>query len=230
VPGQLRIWGPYDHPVKRSSLPFTWLLPFCAVLIWIGIIAAPATLVYVHLMQAAHGKSAVVATTGGLRTVIPRRRFLVWALDCASVAHGNLNEALNIFGIVGEALASWLFKTWPDSWYPDGFDLFSWRGVIFPFFCMPFWVLVGRGFDGLFRRCRLRWWTLLSGTLLCAFSATLAISLSFGAHQEDRADNYRVGGLVLWSILTAVFPLQWLMQAGSAIRARVRHTNKLSGT
>jgi len=124
----------------------------------------------------------------------------------------DLITALNIPGVAVELLID-LPLTFPESWHPAHLDLFEWRALVFPFYCLPFWWFAGLGIDGLLRKRILRWFALMPGTLLAAFFLTGALAGIFGTTAADRGDSKydaMMCGVLLWTLLFAGFPASWI--------------------
>jgi hypothetical protein len=78
----------------------------------------------------------------------------------------------------------------------------AWNALSFPFYCLPFWWFVGRGFDVLLSRERLSWPSLPLGTLLCVFFLFLMLGLRLGISAEERKGlSYPFWGFGLWVAL-----------------------------
>jgi hypothetical protein len=120
--------------------------------------------------------------------------------------------AINMPGMFVEMLVD-LPTTWPDSWHPAGLMLMSWRAIIMPFYCLPFWWFVGVGLDTAVGRRNLRWGWLTLGTALFVLLAVLSVGLRFGLPEADRAEATKwVISLCFWMIGFSTFPTAWILQ------------------
>jgi hypothetical protein len=144
-------------------------------------------------------------------------RLFVASVEFGTVRYSRLVTAINLPGVFVEALIS-LPISWPDSWHPEGLTLDSWRAIILPFFCLPFWWFVGRGTDALLGRRRLHWVTLLLGSILCSCFIVMILGLRFGLPASDRTaeSNWIFWGVGCWALAFGVFPLTWIWRGRSS--------------
>jgi hypothetical protein len=198
--------------VKRSHLTFSFLLPLLSLSVWLAIVAVPATIGYLRLLEMAHGASVVHLQAGQFSMSVPRDRFLWFSIRGIGIKRSDSISALNMPGLIGELLIS-LPTFWPAGWHPAGWDIKSWRTLVMPFFCLPAWFFVGRGIDALLGWRRLRWGTLLAGTLLCVLFLVLFLGLRFGLSNEERGEVvFPLWGMSLWAFLFAVVPAAWIRE------------------
>ncbi len=188
------------------------LLPLLSLTVWVGIVAVPTTLTFAALQEI--GRTGHNATVGvnHFHTTITPQSFLPYALNQAVITRSHAITALNLPGAI-LAMPVSIATTWPDEWYPKRLDLWTWRALTVPFYCLPAWWLVGTGIDALLGRRRARWpatflSTFLGGTLLLLLVATAA-----GHQTPDRVGGLWVYiGLLQWTLLFAALPTAWLRQ------------------
>jgi hypothetical protein len=212
--------------MKRWPIPFAIILPLAELFVAALILAVPAALVYLKLVNLAHGKGVAHLGSGQSRETIPQTDFLSFATLVASTETSHTLTALNMPGMFGEVLVS-LPTTWPESWHPAEISLESWRSIIMPAFCLPAWLLVGCGVDALLGWRKLHWGLLLTGTLLCALFLVLLTGLGIMYLTSDHDDStFVVGGFSLWALLFATVPAAWIRQ-GRDRRASAKQTKSV---
>jgi hypothetical protein len=205
--------------MKVARASFTVLLPLCELILWIVLIAIPATMNFLNLKQIAHGSLTAHIDLRNFSVDIPRHQFLSFAFSSATNNKAHAITAINIPGIIPEILFS-LVTSWPQSWHPAGWILDSWRALIFPFYCLPAWWFAGLGFDSLLGWRRLHWGALLSGSIFFVLFVTLFLGFGFGLSASERADRdsqWILWGTGLWALLFATFPCAWLRQRRSRV-------------
>jgi hypothetical protein len=90
----------------------------------------------------------------------------------------------------------------------------TWRALVFPFFCLPFWWLVGCGLDVIVHNERLHWSLLLTGTVLFVICLTAVVGYCFPMSASDRADlAWVMKGFAGWTIAFAILPFAWIAQS-----------------
>ncbi|MBB5343030.1 hypothetical protein [Tunturibacter empetritectus] len=198
--------------IPRAS--FSYLLPLFSLGLWIVLVAVPVTLIYLSLQQEAHGSNVVRMQFGEFTQVISRSHFLTFALKMGTLSKkAHLIEAVNLPAFAVDLLISRLSGHWPMGWTPSGFMPEQWNALSFPFYCLPFWWFVGTGFDAVFSHKRLRWPSMLVGTLLCGFCLFLLFGLRFAISVEEREGmTYPFWGFGFWVALFAIFPVAWFRQ------------------
>lgn len=202
----------YPTRVKRTHLTFSFLLPLIALSAWLLIIAVPATISYLRLLQMAHGVTVVHVQSGPFSATVSKNEFLWFSVQGIGIQRSDLISAMNMPGFLAEVLIS-LAISWPASWHLIGWDIKTWRALVMPFFCLPAWFFVGRGFDALLGWRRLHWLTLLFGTLLCVLFLVLFLGLRFGISSEERSEMvFPLWGMSLWAVLFASLPAAWIRQ------------------
>jgi len=197
--------------MKRHNVSFSIVLPLLSSALWVALIAIPATLAYVNMRHISRNGSGVTFHSHQYSFTVPRNRFFASSVRSSASLNHKVIEAANLPGFSIELLQSRLSSSWPMSWTPAGMDIFTWRAIIFPFYCLPFWWFVGLGVDALLRRRKLRWPVLLLGTLLCGFFLFLILGLRFGLSAEERDGLvYPFLGFGLWIVLFGIFPMTWV--------------------
>ena len=195
-----------------SRVSFSVLLPLIDLVIWVVLLAVPATLVFLNLERVAQGSGVANIQAEMFSASIPRKQFLSFALQSAAIKSSSTVAAANMPGFFGELLIS-LPTSWPASWHPAGMMLDTWRAITFPFFCLPAWWLVGLGVDVLLKWRRLHWVTFLTGTLLFILFGVLFFGLRFALTDSERGGLvYPLWGMGLWAGLFAVLPIAWFRQ------------------
>jgi hypothetical protein len=129
---------------------------------------------------------------------------------------------LSLPGMLGEIALS-LPANWPESWYPDVFDLWQWRGISWPLYALIFGWAAGRALDALRKKgARIRIWEALP---LLALSIFLFVFLAVGIatdsylNDEDGLARWMLGGVFLWACLSLLPSLAWILQFGQRRRA-----------
>ena len=198
--------------MKLTQLSFSLLFPLVELVIWVVLVLAPTTLIYVGLDKSPH--SEVISTEIGTFTLSSQEVRRI-ALESATMKMSHSITALNTPGLFVEMLID-LPISWPSTWHPVRLPVDVWRSITLPFFCLPAWWFVGRGFDFLLGRQKLRWPVALFGTLLSIAFIVLFFGLRFGVPANDRTGgSWILWGMALWALLFSVFPLAWLMRRRS---------------
>ena len=205
-----RVHRRWEGILKDRS--FSFYLPLLSLILWIILVAVPATVAYINVSEngTEHFHSKSLPESEVLKLPWQEKIPFYGRRGCVRTSY----HAIMILyepGIFGEMVSS--VRTWPDSWYPKGFLLESWRSLTFPFFCLPMWWLrVGKGLDVVLRDRRLHWSTLTFSTLLGGILyIVISFAVSVGVPASDRT-MWVTGGAVLWAALFAVFPLAWILQ------------------
>lgn len=194
-------------------LRFATLLPLFALVLWVVLVPTPTAFAYFRLLQLSHGAAAVRLAVGNFTVILPRHRFLIFSVEGVGLREWPVIESVYIPGMLGEILTS-LPISWPESWIPAGLTFHAWRALSWPFFSLPAWWFAGRGLDALLGWRRLRWGTLLTGTLLSAAFLLLLVGMCFCLSASDRAGTAFIDcGFGLWTLLFAAFPAAWLRRA-----------------
>ncbi len=180
---------------------------------WAASLLVPTGLMYLRLLQRANHTGGADHSYGDLYLNIPREQYLSFVFEHVTETKAQSITAVNMPGILVELLVS-LPTTFPDSWHPKQFELFNWRSIAFPFYCLPFWWLIGRGLDGVLGWRRLWLVTILSGALLQIACLVGTLGIFFGTTAADRSeDNFWIfAGLVFWTFLFGLLPAAWVRQ------------------
>jgi len=212
--------------VKPTLPSFTWLLSIAIPLLCLALLGSLTTLGYYNLREASVNGSGVRLHSHEYDITIPRNRFFSHSLYTSAHLVSRPIQSLNFPGMVGEILVSLAARSWPDSYRPASLgplpdDLFIWRAIIFPFYCLPFWTFAGLGLDGLLGSRKLRWPILLIGTLLCAFFLFIAIGLACASgNSRDEDSAFIWWGFALWIPLIGTFPATWIRIAINRRRSK----------
>jgi hypothetical protein len=198
-----------------DRIRFSHILPVVDLALLVLLVFVPITMTTLHLYQASNGSDQVHLHNGQFDITIPRDQIVLWAIRVVTVSKARTMMVINLPG----ALFQWLISLPSSSgsrfgWHPQALALDTWRALVFPFFALPFWWLVGCGLDTLLGRLRLHWSLLLTGTLLFAIYLTLALDLRFGTSAIERANAvWAVPGLIGWTIAFAILPIAWITQS-----------------
>jgi len=198
-------------PDGRPS--FSRLLPLIAFVVCIAALGAITTLRYVELRRISLHDRGVGHDVDAR---IPRQHFLIVSFISAASAASRPIQALSLPAMAIEAVVDGVTRTWPDSWRPAAFGptpsgLFTWRGLIFPIYGLPFWWFAGLGIDGLSERRRNPWPVLLLGTIFFGLFLFVGVGLAVAGEGRDNRDmSFAFYGLALWVSLFATFPVTWV--------------------
>jgi hypothetical protein len=194
----------------RDRIRFSHLLPLIDLTLLVVLVFIPITLTALRLYEASNGASSIHLHAGELDADLQRSQIIPWAIRVATVPRAPLIMAINLPGGLLQALISLPAQTSPPStWHPQALALETWQALVFPFFALPFWWLVGCGLDALVSKERLHWALLLIGTLL-----TLAFGFRFGMSEAERiGSEWFIRGFIGWTIGFAILPLAWIAQS-----------------
>jgi hypothetical protein len=198
--------------MRETRIHFSLLLPLIDLALLVLLVFVPITLTALHLYEASKGSNQVNIHSDAFDMSIPRNLIVPAAIRIATVPKAHAMVAINIPGILFEILIS-LPTSWPASWHPAALLLDTWRALVFPFFCLPFWWLVGRGLDGLLGKQRLHWSLLLIGTLFFGLCFALALGFHVSIPMSERDDSgWIIRGLTGWTVAFAILPIAWIAQ------------------
>jgi len=184
---------------------YSLLLPLFSIMVWGNLVAKPVLFSLLQLLLSnAQGGSRLHT-----HKLIPAHDLIPTAVRIGTHPARVFVQALNIPGIVIELLTSLPF-TFPASWHPAQLDLFDWRALAYPFFCLPFWWLAGIGIDGLLQNRILRWFYLVPGTLLMMLFLTCTIAGVTVGDRTDSISNSALLGMSIWTMLYAIYPVSWI--------------------
>jgi hypothetical protein len=198
----------------RDRLPFSHLLPLIDLALLVILVFVPITMTALHLYEISKGNPIRVLTnTSDL--AIPQSQFIPWSIRAGTVPRARTMMAINLPG----ALIQWLISL-PSSnatrsgWHPQALLLETWQALVFPFFALPFWWLVGCGLDGLVYKERLDWALRVVGTILFAICLACVIAFCFPMSAPDRADfALPMKGFIGWTFGFATLPAAWITQS-----------------
>jgi hypothetical protein len=199
--------------MREDRIPLSHILPVVDLALLVLLVFVPITMTAMHLYAALKGSSQVEIHSGQFDMTLPRDQIVPAAIRMVTLSKAQTMMAINLPGMVFEILIS-LPTSWPLTWHPAAMLLDTWRALVYPFFCLPFWWLVGCGLDGIVSRQRLHWSLLLIGTLLSGTCLTFALGFRFGMSVTERQDStWVIAGFAAWSIAFAVLPSAWIMQS-----------------
>ena len=200
---------------------FALLLPIAIPVLCFTVLSAIFTANYLELNGRVKKGQALWIHNKQVNVTIPRDAFLHMSIMRTAWIASRPIQSINFPAMATELAVSGIMRTFPDSYRPKSFgslpdDLFVWRGIIFPAYCIPFWWFAGYGVDAALKRRQLRWPILLLGTVLCAFFIFIAIGLSFTVPYDKSESNAFVWwGFAVWIPLQATFPFAWLRKKRS---------------
>ena len=191
----------------RDRLPFSHLLPL------IDLVFVPITMTALHLYSVSKGADPVHIRTGEFETIVPRNRIVPFAIQIATMTRARTMMAVNVPGVLIQWIIS-LPTTRTAWWCPQALLLTTWQALVFPFFALPFWWLVGSGLDAFVYQERLQWSFFLVGTVLFTLCFAGVIAYCMPMSTSDRAELVLpMQGLIGWTIGFATLPAAWIMQS-----------------
>jgi hypothetical protein len=205
----------------RDRLPFSHLLPLIDLALLVILVFVPITMSALHLYSASKGSDSVHIHSGAIEIAIPRSQIVPWAIRDSTMAQAQRMMMINLPGALFQGLISLPSSERNHSgWHPQALTLETWQALVFPFFALPFWWLVGCGLDSLIYKERRHWSLLLLGTLLFGFcfAANFTHDPNAPAGYED---VWLFRALIAWTVGFATLPAAWITQS---IRQR-RSTN-----
>jgi hypothetical protein len=208
--------------MREDRIPLSHILPVVDLALLVLLVIVPITLTSVHLYEASKGATQIHIHSGQFETIVPRSQIVPWAIRMETMTRAHTIMAINLPGVLLQALISLpSIKSGAQSWHPQALTLETWQALVFPFFALPFWWLVGRGLDGLIGEERLHWSLLLAGTLLSATCLALTVDFRLSMSVSERiGSDWFIRGFAAWSIAFAVLPVAWIMQLS---RQRGKH-------
>jgi hypothetical protein len=201
--------------MRGDRIAFSHLLPVVDLALLVVLVFVPITLMSIRLYKASAGSNHVHIHTDQLDMNLPRDQIVPWAIRAATVPRAQTMMFINLPGILIQKLISLLSGTsWPGGWHPQALALETWQVLVFPFFALPFWWLVGCGLDALLNKERLHWSSLLTGTLLFGICVAALISFCFPIPAADRIDlALWIRSFAGWTVGFAVLPIAWIAQS-----------------
>jgi hypothetical protein len=216
------------HQSENLSRILYFLFPLVELLIWVFLVPVPSTLAYLDLRVGPQPSEKQIVTELGT-FYISKQEVRQMALEWPATRASHALTALNMPALAIELLVS-LPTSWPDSWHPANLSVDAWRSISFPFFCLPMWWFVGKGFDALQRREKPSMWTTVIAAIFSIGFLILSVGLTltqFAMEQDGsvtRSDRtwWPILGMALWAILFISFPLAWLRERRTRIQGRKR--------
>ena len=224
--------------MKATKLKFAVLLPLFQLLMALGALAYSTLqihLVSVELEDSKTGKRHIEhrytadPSKSDIR-VSGNQVILLGPLDLSNRREPTFPSPLetisilNLPGLIGE-IAIDLPTTWPDSWHPELFDLWQWRAVTWPLFCLLFGWEVGRALDVLCGSIlSIRIWEAVPLFALSIFLFAFVIGTrATGTHGvDDRLTRWMLAGASVWATLFLLPSVAWYR------RFRDRRKSRLS--
>lgn len=194
----------------RDRIPFSHLLPLIDLVLLVILVFVPVTLTALRLYQAAGGSDRVHLHSGEFDLDVPRDQILPWAIRVATVPKARTIMAINLPGSVIQSLISLPSgSSTPLGWHPRALALETWQALVFPFFALPFWWLVGCGLDALVYKQRLHWSLAVIGSVLFALCLSSLMAVWFAMVTSDMPMKSVAG----WTIGFATLPIAWIVQS-----------------
>lgn len=199
--------------MKNRKTSLSVLVPFGALLCSVLLPLLFALRVYFRLKTAAHGAPTVSFGSAPYRFTIPTDHLLSFAFSGTALWAEGPIRAINAPALAVDLLVSLIFSG-NGNWHPESILMATWVILAFPVYALPAWWFVGRGFDGLLNRKRIRVFEMVIAAILTTSFLALAAMLRFGmsaAERGDRADWYMYG-FTFWGLLVAVPFVAWVCQ------------------
>jgi hypothetical protein len=198
--------------MRGDRIPLSHLLPIIDLALLVLLVIIPITMTSIHLYEASKGATQIQLKSGQLEMTLSRDQIVPWAIRAETMTRSRTIKAINLPGAIFDILIS-LPTSWPSMWHPAALLAETWDALVYPFFCLPFWWLVGCGLDGLVYKERFHWSLLLTGTLLSMFCLAVALGFHFGLSVEDPTDSGAlVSAALSWTMAFAVLPIAWIAQ------------------
>lgn len=197
----------------RDRIPFSHLLPLIDLALLVILVFIPVTLTAFRLYQAANNSDHVHLRSGEFDVDLPRDQIIPWAIRAATTPRARIMTAINLPGGLIQKLISLSAHTLLP-WHPRSLTLETWQTLVYPFFALPFWWLVGRGIDGLLEKERLHWSLLVTGAVLFGLCLAALISFYFPMPAADRMDlALYIKSVLAWALGFAILPATWVVQS-----------------
>jgi hypothetical protein len=200
--------------MRGDRIPFSHILPIIDLALLVLLVIVPITMTSVHLYEASKGATQVHIQSSQFDNTLPRNQIVPWAIRAATMPRARTMMAINLPGIFIQALISLpAITSGAQGWHPQALTLQTWQALVFPFFALPFWWLVGCGLDGLFRKERLHWSLLVTGTVLFGLCLAAVIAFCSPMSIADRADfALPMKAFAGWAIAFGILPTAWIAQ------------------
>jgi hypothetical protein len=201
--------------MRDIRVSFSHILPVIDLALLVVLVFVPITLAALHLYEGSNGSDQIHVHTADSDISVPRNEIVPLAIRIATVPKADLMMAINLPGVLIQALISLPFHTSPPSpWHPQALALETWQALVFPFFALPFWWLVGCGVDVIVRKERLHWSLVLLGTVL--FGLCFAGHFTHDPNAPPALEEgpiWLFRALTGWAIAFAVLPIAWIVQS-----------------
>lgn len=195
--------------MKIPRLPWSLFVPLLALILCSALLLFPTFILFDRLRHATSNGQNLYLNIGGFQAVVPKSKSFSWSFGMAIFSYSRLVSAINLPGFVASHLIFGRTRMMPDI---QG-------AIVSPILCLPAWWFLGRIFDGLFGVRRLRWPTLISGTIFCIFFLAAALALAFGMSPQEQAElTVPIWSVAFWGAAFAVSPIAWLKQRGVSRR------------
>ena len=200
--------------MRQDRISFSHLLPVVDLALLVLLVIVPITLTSVHLYQASKGATQIHIHSGQFEMSLPRDQIVPWAIRIVTLQKARIIMAINLPGALIQGLISLPSRTSPpQAWHPQALAVETWQALVFPFFALPFWWLVGCGLDALLNKERLHWSLLLTGTLLFGLCVAALISFCFPTPAADRIDlALWIRSFAGWTVGFVILPIAWIAQ------------------
>ena len=200
--------------MRQDRIPLSHILPVVDLALLVLLVIVPITLTSIHLYEASKGATQIHIHSGQLEMSLPRNQIVPLAIRMETVAKAHTMMFINPPGILIQKLISLSSCTSsPGGWHPQALALETWQALVFPFFALPFWWLVGCGLDALLNKERLHWSLLLTGTLLFGLCVAALISFCFPMPAADRIDlALWIRSFAGWTVGFVILPIAWIAQ------------------
>jgi hypothetical protein len=199
--------------MRGDRIPFSHILPVIDLALLVVLVFVPITITAMHFYEASHGSDEVHIHSGQFDMSFQRSQIVPWAIRLGTAPAAHTIKAINLPGTIFDILVS-LPTSWPSMWHPQALLPETWDALVYPFYCLPFWWLVGCGLDGLLRKERLHWSLLLTGTLLSLTCLVLTVGFRLCMSVSERIDaDWFIRGFAGWTIAFAVLPIAWILQS-----------------
>jgi hypothetical protein len=204
--------------VSERHLKFSAALPLISLGCWVTLVLVPTTLLFLHMKSRADGAKGFTFRGATVEATIPPNDILPFAIQGATSHTARVIAAMNIPAFFVEILIS-LPTTWPQTLYPSGFLLESWRALVFPIYALPAWWCAGRNLDGLLGHKRPGIVEVTFNSFVAIAFVVLGLGLRFGLSSSERDSDivWYSCGLVLWAVLAGIAPASWLWRRRTTV-------------
>jgi len=199
--------------VKNGKKSLSLLVPFSALYCSALFTLQSALTLYFRLKIAAHGAPTVSFGSAPYRLTIPTEHLLSFAFSGTALWAEGPIRAIHAPALLVDLFVSFIFSG-NGNWHPESILMSTWVILAFPVCALPAWWFLGRGFDGLLNRTRIRVVEMVIGAVLATSFLALAAILGFGMSAAERgyqADSYMYG-FTFWGLLVAVPFIAWIRQ------------------